>query len=210
MRLLILLSVYLCLASAQFRDPVRRDCERRRVHYEAHGKRYHFSWKALGTDFKMDWQSARNYCRRFCMDSISFNSRKEYEDIRDNVIKAEELDYIWTGGRKCNFKGCERPDLQPAIVNGWYWAPTGIRIRAKSECRICDWSHTGFFKQPQPDNREKRRDPRNGKDEACIAILNDFYNDGIKWHDVACHHTKPIICQEMPNLLEQVGLPVNP
>ena len=35
------------------------------------------------------------------------------------VFRSEELHYIWTGGRKCNFKGCDRKDLQPAIVNGW-------------------------------------------------------------------------------------------
>lgn len=30
----------------------------------------------------------------------------------------------------------------------------------------------------------------------CLAILNNVYNDGIKWHDVACSHTKPTICEE--------------
>ena len=25
-------------------------------------------------------------------------------------------------------------------------------------------------------------------DEACLAVLNDKYNDGITWHDVACHY----------------------
>ncbi len=24
-------------------------------------------------------------------------------------------------------------------------------------------------------------------DEACLAVLNDKYRDGIAWHDVACH-----------------------
>merc|ERR1719334_1557987 len=30
-----------------------------------------------------------------------------------------------------------------------------------------------------------------------MAVLNDFYGDGIKWHDVACHHEKPIICEDV-------------
>ena len=34
-----------------------------------------------------------------------------------------------------------------------------------------------------------------GKDEGCIGILNNFYEDGIKWHDIECRHKKPIICQ---------------
>ena len=36
----------------------------------------------------------------------------------------------------------------------------------------------------QPDNREKIQS--GGEDEACLAVLNNFYGDGIKWHDVAC------------------------
>ena len=40
---------------------------------------------------------------------------------------------------------------------------------------------------PQPDNREG--------DEVCLAVLNNFYADGIRFHDVSCHHKKPVICQ---------------
>ena len=41
--------------------------------------------------------------------------------------------------------------------------------------------------KPQPDNRDGN--------EICIGVLNNFYADGIKWHDVACHHKKPTICE---------------
>ena len=41
-----------------------------------------------------------------------------------------------------------------------------------------------------------------GKDEACIGILNNFYEDGVKWHDVECRHKKPIICQDSDELLD--------
>ena len=46
-----------------------------------------------------------------------------------------------------------------------------------------------FFRanRPQPDNREG--------DEVCLAVLNNFYNDGVRFHDVSCHHRKPIICE---------------
>ena len=30
----------------------------------------------------------------------------------------------------------------------------------------------------------------------CLAILNNVYNDGVKFHDVACNHEKPTICEE--------------
>ena len=26
---------------------------------------------------------------------------------------SDNIPFIWTGGRKCNFEGCERSDLQP-------------------------------------------------------------------------------------------------
>ncbi len=39
----------------------------------------------------------------------------------------------------------------------------------------------------QPDNRDGN--------EICLAVLNNFYADGIKWHDVACHHKKPTFCE---------------
>ncbi len=27
----------------------------------------------------------------------------------------DNVPFIWTGGRKCNFDGCDRPDLQPGL-----------------------------------------------------------------------------------------------
>ena len=41
--------------------------------------------------------------------------------------------------------------------------------------------------RPQPDNRDGN--------EFCLAVLNNFYNDGVRFHDVSCHHRKPIICE---------------
>jgi len=62
--------------------------------------------------------------------------------------------YIWTSGRKCNFNGCNRPDLQPPNVNGWFWSGSGAKIGPTTQRNSGDWSHTGGFGQPQPDNRE--------------------------------------------------------
>lgn len=55
--------------------------------------------------------------------------------------------------------------------------------------------------RPQPDNREEIQ---NGAPENCLAILNNFYGDGINWHDVACHHRKPFVCEESESLLKYV------
>ena len=66
--------------------------------------------------------------------------------------------FTWTSGRKCNFDGCNREDLQPAIVKGWFWPPTGIKIPYnEAETRpLGPWSTTGGDGRPQPDNRELR------------------------------------------------------
>lgn len=180
-------------ASAQiFRLPDADSCQNRKIHATRFNKNYHFSWLAVGKNTKWDWEGARNYCRKFCMDSISIETKAEKNWVK-SLIKKEDLHYIWTGGRKCNFKGCDRKDFQPIIENGWYWAPTGKRIPAPKRCGHCEWSNTGGLEESQPDNREQRQ---GGKDEACIGILNNVYNDGIKWHDIECRHKKPIICQE--------------
>ena len=62
--------------------------------------------------------------------------------------------YIWTSGRKCNFNGCNRPDLQPPNVNGWFWSGSGAKIGPTTQRNSGDWSQTGGFGQQQPDNRE--------------------------------------------------------
>lgn len=187
------------LAQAQiFRLPEQKACEERIIHADRFGKSYHFSWLEQGDDAKWDWEGARNYCRRFCMDAVSIETRAESNWI-NTVIRTNNIDYIWTGGRKCNFEGCDRPDLQPAITNGWYWAPVGKKIPSPRKCNFCYWSNTGGLKESQPDNREKKQ---GGNDEGCIGILNDFYGDGIKWHDVECRHKKPVVCQDSDELLD--------
>ncbi len=62
--------------------------------------------------------------------------------------------YIWTSGRKCDFDGCNRADLQPTIVNGWFWSGSEAKIPPTDQRALGDWSNTGGDGRPQPDNRE--------------------------------------------------------
>ena len=39
-------------------------------------------------------------------------------------------------------------------------------------------------------------------DEACLAFLNNFYGDGVVWHDIACYHKKPFVCEDDDNLIK--------
>ena len=81
-----------------------------------------------------------------------------------------------------------------------YWR---VSFRKKNDLLLQFLTYHCFsLRRAQPDNREQRE---GGEDEACIAVLNNFYADGIKWHDVNCDHKKPIICEEIPELLDFVN-----
>lgn len=112
-----------------------------------------------------------------------------------------QVKYIWTSGRLCDFRGCERADLQPNHINGWFWTAVLQKLAPTTQRDQNDWSETGGIGKPQPDNREAQQ---GGAKENCLAVLNNFYNDGINWHDVACHHVKPWVCEENEDLLKYV------
>jgi len=115
--------------------------------------------------------------------------------------------YIWTSGRLCDFKGCEnRRDLEPKNIYGWFWSATRQKMaptnQVPSSFGFNPWSQTGHKKVRQPDNAEFEI---NGTNESCLAVLNNVYNDGIAWHDVACYHEKPFICEDSDELLNYVA-----
>ena len=148
----------------------------------------------------MAWFTGRNICRRHCMDLVSLETTEENEFIKKRMAKGLNR-FIWTSGRKCNFKGCQdRDDLQPVIVKGWFWSGSGVRLGFKDDQVEGDWSLTGGAGERQPDNRELELTGEN--DEACLAVLNNYYKDGIVWHDIACYHKKPFVCEDSDDLLE--------
>lgn len=70
------------------------------------------------------------------------------------VHSPDGVKYIWTSGRKCDFDGCNRADLQPTIVNGWFWSGSEAKVPPTDQRALGDWSNTGGDGRPQPDNRE--------------------------------------------------------
>lgn len=117
------------------------------------------------------------------------------------------MPFIWTSGRLCDFKGCEnRPDLEPKNLFGWFWSATNKKI-AKTDTvppnfNYNPWSKTGHKRVKQPDNAEF---DINGTSESCLSVLNNVYDDGINWHDVACYHEKPFVCEDSEELLTYVA-----
>ncbi|KAK8726991.1 hypothetical protein OTU49_009867 [Cherax quadricarinatus] len=204
LRISVLLAVLVGVAVAQ-RQLIRPDpqaCKNRIKHATTfrNGHYYFFSWTHGPTkEHQRDWLDARNICRKHCQDLVSIETEDENRFVTE-AVKNGNIQYIWTSGRKCNFDGCDRPDLQPPIVNGWFWSGSSARISPTNSTSGWrgGWSRTGGSGRPQPDNREFTE---TRTDESCIAILNNFYNDGIVWHDVACHHVKPWVCEDSEELL---------
>merc|ERR1712226_1315213 len=192
--------------------PDEEKCARRPITftYDGHGYFYSGDVEAHADD-KVDWLEARNTCREYCMDLVSIETPSE-NDLLEELIAGDDLAYIWTSGRLCNFKGCDRDDLQPVAVNGWFWSGSGVKMAPTNSTppgwTYQPWSDTGHktqfnngLKVAQPDNAEF---DINGSVEACMGILNDIYQDGIKWHDIACYHTKPYVCEDSDQLLDFV------
>lgn len=121
--------------------------------YFSVGKGYFFSWKDPALkDTQEDWLDGRNYCRKRCMDLVSLETKEENEWIKQRIVR-DKVKYIWTSGRLCDFKGCDRPDLQPLNVNGWFWTAELQKLAPTTQRAQNDWSPTGGINRPQPDNR---------------------------------------------------------
>jgi len=182
-------------------DPVK--CSRRPKEFFYDGHWYFYSGNVTKyRNAEVDWLEARNACREYCMDSVSIENEEENNIIFD-LVKDNNLKYIWTSGRLCDFKGCgDREDLQPISVNGWFWSGSGTKMSATNQkprnWTYQPWSFTGNNKRPQPDNAEL---DINGTPESCLAVLNNVYKDGLHWHDVACYHPKAFVCEDSEELL---------
>ncbi|XP_069161934.1 macrophage mannose receptor 1-like [Procambarus clarkii] len=129
---------------------------------------YYFSWRH-DNGRKYTGDQAHSVCTRLGggWQPIGISSREEIELVI-RAVGRDNVEYIWTGGVRSG-RGFVWLNGEPFTVD--------------------DWSHTGGFRIPQPDNREDGI-------ENCLSVLNNFYGDGIKWHDVACHHLKPVICEK--------------
>eukprot|EP00090_Calanus_glacialis_P006869 TRINITY_DN1536_c0_g1_i6.p1 TRINITY_DN1536_c0_g1~~TRINITY_DN1536_c0_g1_i6.p1 ORF type:complete len:192 (+),score=32.45 TRINITY_DN1536_c0_g1_i6:85-660(+) len=109
--------------------------------------------------------AGESFCRANGMRPISLDSSAKESEFL-GLVGREGQKYFWTGGK----------------VSG-----RNINWPSGRSYNNVNWSNTGGANRPQPDNRER--------DEVCLAVLNNFYNDGVRFHDVSCHHRKPIICE---------------
>jgi len=166
---------------------------------------WYFLSSTLEESNKTDWLDARNLCRKHCMDAVSIETIEE-NDMVNEVIRTAKLPFVWTSGRLCDFKGCNRPDLEPKNILGWFWSGSGVKIAPTNASPAGwgynPWSATGHLSIPQPDNAEFGI---NNTTESCLAVLNSVYKKGdTAWHDIACYHSKYVICEDSPPLLKYI------
>ncbi|KAF7266398.1 hypothetical protein GWI33_020274 [Rhynchophorus ferrugineus] len=203
MRALIVV-LLICMAScanAQFRNGRKLElpepvlCAKRIIHEINNGTNYFYHWRANISE--EDWLGARNYCRLRCMDLISLET-KEKNDFLKAVIARDDVDEVWTSGRLCDFSGCQRKQFFPRHINGWIWTGAFEQLAPTTDKARTDWSWTGETGDPQPDNWEYTQ---NRKLESCLAVFNNKYNDGIRWHDAACSRRRSFACEDIRELL---------
>ena len=81
--------------------------------------------------------------REYCMDLVSLETQQENDYIQ-NWLESRNLTYTWTSGRYvslyyqslpspmnfrlCDFDGCDRPDLKPINIKGWFWTGSNKKI----------------------------------------------------------------------------------
>ena len=53
---------------------------------------------------RVDWLEARNLCREYCMDAVSIETQEE-NNLIFKLIQENDVPYIWTSGRLCDFNG---------------------------------------------------------------------------------------------------------
>merc|ERR1711935_273611 len=107
---------------------------------------------------------------------------------------------VWTSGRLCDKEvdGCEADRFQPYNIRGWFWASS---LQSMGETNVFNgrkfngWSSTGPLNKPQPDGILKAD---GFGEQACTALLDNFFNDGLTWHDTKCNDRRHIVCEDLP------------
>jgi len=171
-------------------------------HKQIGGKSYWVSWdsdEAVLKNARWNWFTARNYCRKRCMDLVAFENGNEQNAV-GRLMNAGNVREVWTSGRLCDKEvdGCEADRFQPYNIRGWFWASS---LQSMGETNVFNgrkfngWSSTGPLNKPQPDGILKAD---GFGEQACTALLDNFFNDGLTWHDTKCNDRRHIVCEDLP------------
>jgi len=134
--------------------------------HQFQGKSYLLTWRMGRNNF--DWTGGVRFCQSQGMQLVSLDNKEKTEHFL-RLLTTDRAPYFWSGGQVS----------RDSRSLSWPSGKTEPIARGQHP-----WSFTGRT-GPQPDGGER-----------CLAILNNTYRDGVKFHDVACHHRKPVICEE--------------
>lgn len=173
-------STFGAIFSSNIARPDAETCRNRPVDFTIDGRNYFYGGHYADTaGFIYSWSEARSKCHKYCMDTISIETQKEFEAVK-NMFEDELIDYIWTSGHVCDDPQC-LSDPRFQAPNNWYWTHNNVKLPATDRVArgwtFNPWSRTGYYGVPQPDNAELKV---NGKNESCLALLHNVYADGLK------------------------------
>jgi len=138
--------------------------------HQYQGRSYLLTWRTGQNGFSHS--AARSFCRSRGMRIVSLDSISKATHFMD-LLERDNAPYFWAGGRTSSDKGTlswENGRSERIIRGRFPWSTEGLR-------------------GPQPDGGQGS--------ELCLAILNNVYNDRVKFHDVGCSHRKPTICEQI-------------
>jgi len=155
-------------------SPSRGGCPTSAPNHSFQGQNYVISWRngPKSTCGQFTGQGAAGYCRSMGMKPINLDDNAKAQHFIGLLAADRGQTYFWTGGNV---------DHRGGRVNWGNGRSQNIRD-------IRFWSRTGGNRRPQPDNREGN--------ETCLGVLKNVYRDGTVFHDIACHHRKPVICEQ--------------
>ncbi|XP_023341628.1 uncharacterized protein DDB_G0283357, partial [Eurytemora carolleeae] len=139
-------------------QPTPQQSSSGRGNHQWQGRDYLLSWREGQNGFS--WGQAQSYCSQRGMRMISLDSSAKVDHFFSQMV-GDRSPYFWAGGRISSDK------RTLSWENG---RSEGIRKGQHP------WSFTGS-RGAQPDGQGS---------EDCLAVLNNFYNDASKFHDVTC------------------------
>ena len=93
-----------------------------------------------------------------------------------------------------------------SIIQTLTWTSNSMIGTEDVERGIGFWSNTGEDNQPQPDNFAYRKDPKPENRENCIAIHQNKFNDGVRFHDERCSLKYPVICEPPSKIMFEIDM----
>ena len=130
----------------------------------------------------------------------------EFEVPVDVSLKCTEFKPFKLAGGCIPYPHCGSTKQKNPHMRG-FWAAT---LATMGETNVFNgrkfngWSESGPGGRAQPDGILKQD---GFGQQACMALLDNFFNDGLKWHDTKCNDRRHIVCEDLPvgNINFEIG-----